>query len=243
MGLRRRPVALLALLAACGGDAPPLTTHEQPAHFLFQSRDEAAQIPSAHDPVETALFLEPFDVDAPDGRAGPLLDAARQRQLLLGEWLLADGRATVRCEGERTAFTLALDGLVGSGVYTVWVLATTVALDYGQGRVPTFFSRRNLVSAQYLIFLGPAGASDGRNATLIAQPDGTASFAARVEAVVGTGVRCLAEAAPHWYILLDYHPDGLTFGPMARPTQGGSEQAAQLGFAFSYARPVQISLP
>lgn len=238
-----RALAVCAVAATLSACAPDETVHHAPSPFLFQTRNEAGALPSLDDPRDTPLYLEPVDPNVLLGKGGPLLSADRTRTLTLGEWLAFSGEAVVRCDQLKTAIDLRLEGLVPNGVYSVWILATTIPLAYDENRVPTFLITRDFLDLRFISYFAPAGSPDGSDATLVADARGSVTYSVHVAAVIAARYQCLLDSAASWFILLDYHPDGRTFGGLARPQTGSSEQAAHLGFVFSHRMTPLISPP
>jgi hypothetical protein len=92
------------------------------------------------------------------------------------------------------------------------------------------------LDSRLVAFARPAGAPDGSGSTFRASADGTARYHAIQEG------ECPSDRA-RWMVVLDYHQDGKSFGPRARPLTGETEQAAQLGFLFAFEEPVFVAAP
>lgn len=233
--------ALLFALVAGGCDAPAIE-NSATSLFLFQTRNADGGVLSVNDAPATQLYLEPMQPDAIAGHGDPLTGANGSAALTLGEWAQAGGRVEVRCRGELTQIDATLHGLVPNGVYTSWVIATVIPLRYGDDRQPTYLVARDFLDRRFIVALAPAGLPDGSDSLVRGDAQGGAELHTRVSALVAGQPGCLTQTA-HWHLVFDYHADGNTYGALARPESGTTEQAAHLGFLFSGSTPESIPPP
>lgn len=128
----------------------------------------------------------PFDAEAigphPKGRA---------LGMTLGDWLAADGSATVTCDGETGSVEAEFTGLVPDGVYTMWYSFVP------QPPTKPFTGALDL----------PVGARDGAQSAFTADAEGNAAFEASfAPCLEPSDSQLLAMLAIAW------HSDGKTYG-------------------------------
>ena len=133
--------------------------------------------PVSHNPFDTSS-------DGPHAKGADL-------GLTLGEWLSAEGTATVTCEGEQGSLRAEFTGLVPDGVYTMW--------HYFMAWPPTdpFVGTYDL----------PVGARDGSQAGLVADANGQAVYDVSMSPCLQVSGDTLAAG-----IAIAWHSDGKTHG-------------------------------
>ncbi|MEM1428380.1 MAG: hypothetical protein AAGG09_02870 [Pseudomonadota bacterium] len=137
----------------------------------------AAAEPQRHNPGDPAAS-GPYPKGAPLG-------------LSLGEWLNASGEGAYRVEDGQGHLTIAFEGLVPNGVYTLW----------------HFFMANGETSPFIGTFDLPAGAFDGSQSVFIADANGAATFDQTFETPLQlSGEQLAAGLAVNW------HSDGKTYG-------------------------------
>ena len=133
-----------------------------------------------------AVKHNPFDTatDGPHAKGADL-------GITLGEWLLAEGTATVTCDGEQGSLRAEFTGLVPDGVYTMW--------HYFMVLPPTepFVGTYDL----------PVGARDGSEAGFVADASGRAIYDVSISPCLQVSGETLASG-----IAIAWHSDGETHG-------------------------------
>ncbi|AHD03673.1 hypothetical protein [Leisingera methylohalidivorans] len=159
----------------------------EPTHVYRPAPDEAAarlgdQIFAGAGPVAH----NPFDAEA----IGPHLKG-RPLGMTLGDWLAADGSATVTCADGTGTVESVFTGLVPEGVYTMWYSFVP------QPPTEPFTGALDL----------PLGARDGSQSGFTADAKGSATFEATFEP-------CLQPSDPQLLAMLaiTWHGDGETYG-------------------------------
>lgn len=236
--LRPVTVGLLLAVAACSNAAaelptttPPTTTRATTAvattpgdrvvvegtvvvnHGEHDSageiRDADGRVPTDPSDVIHAASVFPggdgslVEVVAPDGE-----------QVTLADWLGASGTATLECLSDGSLYTLDFEGLIPNGVYTLWqhLMSEQVEPDERVAPLGTAFP----VASGSL-----ADAGRFEEAMVV----GSATGEARVEIVsragpmsmMGERSACPLLDHPTIYVILDYHIDGETYGPVPGP--------------------------
>jgi hypothetical protein len=166
-------------------------------------------------PAGTLIFNSSPD---PMGVRLPVL-APDGHQLTFGEFLTPEGRAGIHCINQGTKTTVHFSGLVPKGVYTVWLFI------FGPTDPP-------------LIAWGAAGRLDPVQNSFTASEAGEGQLSVTNPAGPLSGEGSIG---PCWlenflvHVVLVYHIDGMTYGPLPGPDYTWVFQAA---FIFQQGMPV-----
>lgn len=177
-----------------------------------------------HQLVAVSLFVENENNTTPEDDETLLFETRTHapvvdrngNQITWGQFRDMKGTAIIQAKGNSTLITLHLKGLVPDGLYTIWNV--------------TFKKPGFSTTEDNMIGVGVVGKSDGSESYFRATSEGTAEFAATVDA---GDLSMLGKISAHpflnefeWHIVGSYHMDDKTHGPNLGPDGTVVEQFA-----------------